>query len=250
MANNETSNASDDADDLLKKRARRRLVGAVALVLFAVITLPLVMEHQPRPTGPEIQVRIPSQDGPAGDLRASMPKSDKVSATKGERAATAEDASPSARPESRPADKVDEKPAPAPEIKAAQATDVKVAKSDVKGEAKVDAKKDAKAETKSDPKAEPQPKGDPDAARAASVLSGSADGEYVVQLGAYQEAGRVKLLLAKVKELGLPAYTEKVDTPQGPRTRVRAGPFPSKEAAGKAQERIKIIGVSGPVAPK
>ena len=199
-------------------------------------------------------MRIPSQDGPAGDLRASMPKSDKVSATKGERAATAEDASPSARPESRPADKIDEKPAFASQIKADQATDVKVAKSDVKGDAKVDAKtdakKDAKAETKSDLKAEPQPKGDPDAARAASVLSGSADGEYVVQLGAYQEAGRVKLLLAKVKELGLPAYTEKVDTPQGPRTRVRAGPFPSKEAAGKAQERIKIIGVSGPVAPK
>jgi DedD protein len=60
----------------------------------------------------------------------------------------------------------------------------------------------------------------------------------------------VKLLLTKVKELGLPAYTEKVETPQGPRTRVRAGPFPSREAATKAQERIKIIGVSGPVAPK
>jgi DedD protein len=72
----------------------------------------------------------------------------------------------------------------------------------------------------------------------------------VVQLGAYQEAGRVKLLMDKIKQLGLPAYTEKVDTPQGPRTRVRAGPFPNREAAEKAQERVKIIGVSGPVAPK
>lgn len=246
MANNETSNASDDADDLLKKRARRRLVGAVALVLFAVITLPLVMEHQPRPTGPEIQVRIPSQDGPSGDLRTTISKSDKASTAREERAATAEDASPAPRPEARGTDKVDARTISAPEVKVDQAPEVKVAKPEVKPEAK----KDPKPEVKPVPKAEAPPKGDSDATRAAAMLSGDAEGDYVVQLGAYQDAGRVKLLLAKLKELGLPAYTEKVDTPQGPRTRVRAGPFSSKELANKAQERIKIIGVSGPVAPK
>jgi DedD protein len=72
----------------------------------------------------------------------------------------------------------------------------------------------------------------------------------VVQLGAYKEAGNVKLLLGKLKQMGVAAYTEDFDSPQGPRTRVRAGPFPSKEAAEKAQGRIRKIGVDGPVAPR
>jgi DedD protein len=72
----------------------------------------------------------------------------------------------------------------------------------------------------------------------------------VVQLGAYKEAGNVKLLLSKLKGVGVPAYTEKLDSPQGPRTRVRAGPFASQDAAEKARAKIKIIGVDGPVAPK
>ncbi len=71
----------------------------------------------------------------------------------------------------------------------------------------------------------------------------------MVQLGAYQSSGNVAVLLAKLKEIRMPAYTEKFDSPQGPRTRVRAGPFASKEAALAAQKRIKIINVEGPVAP-
>ena len=63
-----SSEAADlTADEIalqLKKKARRRLVGAIALALFAVITLPMVMDHRPRPSAPEIQVRIPSQEGP------------------------------------------------------------------------------------------------------------------------------------------------------------------------------------------
>jgi DedD protein len=47
----------------LKKRARRRLVGAAALALFAVIVLPIVMDSEPKPNGQEIQIHIPSQDG-------------------------------------------------------------------------------------------------------------------------------------------------------------------------------------------
>ncbi len=77
-----------------------------------------------------------------------------------------------------------------------------------------------------------------------------AAGQWVVQLGAYKEAGNVKLLLAKLKGIGVPAYTEKFESPQGPRTRVRAGPFASQDAAEKARSRIKIVGVDGPVAPK
>ena len=45
----------------LKRRGRRRLVGAVALLLLAVIVLPWIFDQQPRQT-PPVSVRIPSQD--------------------------------------------------------------------------------------------------------------------------------------------------------------------------------------------
>ena len=41
-----------------KLRARRRLIGAVALDIFAVILLPLVLEDEPPPAGP-LDVRMP-----------------------------------------------------------------------------------------------------------------------------------------------------------------------------------------------
>jgi DedD protein len=74
--------------------------------------------------------------------------------------------------------------------------------------------------------------------------------QWVVQLGAYKDAGNVKNLLAKLHEMHVPAYTEKIDADQGARTRVRAGPFTSREAAEKAQARIKKLGVNGTVAVK
>src|SRR5574341_1369459 len=48
--------------DALKRRGRRRLVGAIALVLAAVIVLPWIFDPQPRQT-PPVSVRIPNEDG-------------------------------------------------------------------------------------------------------------------------------------------------------------------------------------------
>lgn len=45
-------------DDGLKRRARRRLIGAVALAIVAVVILPLVLEDRPPPAGP-LEVRMP-----------------------------------------------------------------------------------------------------------------------------------------------------------------------------------------------
>ena len=94
MADND---ATLDAQTELKKRARRRLVGATALALLAVIVLPMVMDREPKPAPQDIQVRIPSQDagtftsrilpakpastplppvepkGPAGEAKAESP---------------------------------------------------------------------------------------------------------------------------------------------------------------------------------
>jgi DedD protein len=48
--------------DTLKRRGRRRLVGAVALVLLAVIVLPMVFDQEPQPPAPPVSVRIPGED--------------------------------------------------------------------------------------------------------------------------------------------------------------------------------------------
>lgn len=234
MAEQDTS---PDADLQLKKRARRRLVGAAALALLAVIVLPMVMDREPRPLSQDIQVRIPSQDStglaakvlPGKPVATPMPAPEPKPAaepkaeaqTKAEPVTTVAAAAPAV---TRPA-----APTAAPVVKAAAKP----------------AEKPATPEKKSEAAAKPATKPVADAKPASN-----ASGQWVVQLGAYKEAGNVKLLLSKLKGIGVPAYTERSDTPQGPRTRVRAGPFATQEAAEKARSRIKIIGVDGPVAPK
>ena len=58
------------------------------------------------------------------------------------------------------------------------------------------------------------------------------------------------MLQTKLNEIGVKSYTENLDSPQGAKTRVRAGPFPSKEAAEKALDKMKKIGVNGIVSAK
>jgi DedD protein len=47
--------------ETLKRRGRRRLVGAVALVLLAVIVLPMVFDPEPKSTVAPVEVRIPKE---------------------------------------------------------------------------------------------------------------------------------------------------------------------------------------------
>lgn len=226
MAEKDTS---PDADLQLKKRARRRLVGAVALALLAVIVLPMVMDREPRPASQDIQVRIPSQDATALASKV-LP---------GKPAATPMPA-PEPRPPAEPAPKA-EAASPAPVI-AAAGTKSSTPPASTPGKTSEAHPPPARA-------SEPTPKPAPRPAADAKPATDSS-GQWVVQLGAYKEAGNVKLLLGKLKGIGVPAYSEKFESPQGQRTRVRAGPFPSQEAAEKARTRVKIIGVDGPVAQK
>jgi len=231
MAEHDTS---PDADLQLKKRARRRLVGAAALALFAVIVLPMVMDREPRPLTQEIQVRIPSQDS-TGLAARVMP---------GKAVAT-----PMPAPEPKPSAEVPAAGKPAPD--AAVANPVPAAAPPA-----ADKAAEPPAEKKAVAAAVPEKKAAPAAAPAASKPVADAKpandgaGQWVVQLGAYKEAGNVKVLLSKLKGINVPAFTEKFESPQGPRTRVRAGPFATQEAAEKARSRIKIIGVDGSVAAK
>jgi len=61
MANNQPS----EQEIQFRKRARRRLVGAIALVLLMVTVLPMVLDDQQTPEAPlpEVAISIPSQDG-------------------------------------------------------------------------------------------------------------------------------------------------------------------------------------------
>lgn len=242
------SDASRDEQLELKKRARRRLVGATALALLAAIVLPMVMDREPRPPAQDIQIRIPSQDGSefVSRLQPTKPAQEVKSVSEPVSAAKpAPEAKPEAKAEAKPEAKPEAaKPAPAaaPAVaKSAEKAPDKPAEKPAEKAAEKPAEMPAPAAKAADKKTEE--------ARAAEALSGGAEA-WVVQLGAYKEAGNVKLLVAKLKGMGVPAYTEKFDSPHGTRTRVRAGPFPSKEAAEKARAKIKVVGVDGPVAPK
>src|SRR5262252_9466329 len=60
--------------DTLKRRGRRRLVGAVALVLLAVIVLPMVFDPEPRKTVPPVSVTVPGRDDAAFTPKGPKPQ--------------------------------------------------------------------------------------------------------------------------------------------------------------------------------
>jgi len=241
------SEASQDTHLELKKSARRRLVGAAALALFAAIVLPMVMDHEPKPPAQDIQVRIPGQESGTFTSRILPGKTASTTPLPPPPAAT--------KPAEPVAEAKPEAPAPKPDAAKAEPAKPEAAKPEAKLEGKAEAKPDVKPDSKPVPVAKPElakaaekPPVKEEKARAEAALNGKE--QWVVQLGAYKDAGNVKHLLDKLKQMGVAAYTEKFDSPQGPRTRVRAGPFTSREAAEKARVRIKTIGVDGPVAPK
>ncbi len=137
--------------ETLKRRGRRRLVGAVALVLLAVIVLPMVFDPEPRSSLPPVSVRIPGENDTAFNPKVPAKSS----------------------------------------------------------------------------KAEP----------AAPAPAANAAGDYVIAVGAYTNPDAV---ISKLASANLPYYTEPV---KGNLTRVRAGPFASKEAADQAHEKLKSLGL-------
>ena len=67
---------------------------------------------------------------------------------------------------------------------------------------------------------------------------------FVVQVGAYTDAATLREARQKVEKLGLKTYTQVVETEGGARTRVRVGPFETREEAEKAAARIKAGGLA------
>jgi len=237
----------NDVQLQLKKRARRRLVGAVAFVSVVAVVLPMVMDHEPRQTVQDVEIRIPGQDEkPFAPKFAEAPvakPAEKPPLVEPDVKPVESDIKPTARVlevvKDKPADKPAEKPAAKPE----KTPEKPAAKPAEKVAEKTAEKPVAKNE---------------DAKRAAAILAGQGveaktaakGGEYLVLIGAFSNEANVKTLKTKLGEQGIKTYSEPLDTPQGKKTRVRAGPFASREAAEKALEKMQRIGVSGVISAK
>ena len=186
----------------LKRRARRRLVGAIVLVTFVVIILPLILDKEPGPAGPPLSVQIPSQESGGFNTRV-VPPVPLVPAAP----------APEKKSEIAP---INAAPPPA---KAATPT-LKAEPAVVREVAKVPDKTEE--------------------VRAQAALN---DQAWVVTLDAFSDKKNVKQLRTKLSAAGVKSYTEPVKTGKGELTRVRAGPFASKEAAEKARAKLDAMGL-------
>lgn len=244
----------NDAQLPLKKRARRRLVGAIFFVSLVAVVLPMVMDHEPRQAVQDVEIRIPGQDEKPFAPKFAAAPVDKVAEKTAEKSPVTAERAPTAAPEVKPTARVLEA---AKEVK----TDTKAPEKSVdkaapkpeKSTEKAPEKPAAKAQEKSVDKARAE-----DAKRAAALLAGhSAEskpadkgGEYLILIGAFSNDANVKNLKSKLGEQGIKTYSEPLDTPQGKKTRVRAGPFASRDAAEKALDKMQRIGVAGVIAAK
>jgi DedD protein len=218
--------AISDEELQLKKRARRRLVGAVALVLLIVVFLPMVLDSEPKPLNQDVSITIPPIPRPESASQLSAPvaqppaSSSAAPGTMPHIAGLPQGATQTPSTEARA-----ESPAVEAPATAAPKAAVRPAAPKSAPEAK--------------PVAKPSPKHDIKPATAAAAPAG--DDGFVVQLGAFSKAVNAKSLQRKLQDNKFKAYTELIKDAHGDRTRVRVGPFASREAAEKARDRMKSM---------
>jgi DedD protein len=195
----------------LRKRARRRLVGAITLVVTAVIILPMVLDSKPEQRNQEIDIRIPSEDS-AGEFTPGVgPQIEVPAAVPGESATGAQQ-------ERQKKSVISAEPAPpAPESAEKPAmTGKSPAPKSESGVAKITAATDA----------------------------------FVVQLGAFSDPIKARQQQQGLVPKGIKAYTETFKTDKGEITRVRVGPFRTREEAEDTREKLKKLGLDGVVTDK
>lgn len=187
------STASPEASEI-RRRGRRRLIGAIALVMLLVVFVPMVLDSEPRPPRSEPNATIPPRD--------------------------------TAPPLPAP-------PAAAPSTAAAPA----------KAGAQSDAPKAAVVET---PKPGAPAKVEVPAAKSADApkLQG-----FAVQVGAFRDEDKLKQSREKLAAAGVAHYTERLDSKAGPLTRLRAGPFATREQAEATLAKLKRATIDGKVVP-
>lgn len=201
--------AISDDELQLKKRARRRLVGAVALVLLIVVFLPMILDSERKPLNQDISITIPPIPKPEVAPQISAPTPAAPAPATPHVAGMPEGPAP-AQPESasavEPKAELPKNATPRPEVRAVP---------------------------KPAPKAEAKP--------APTGRAPAADESFVVQLGAFSNAANARTLQKKLQDNKFKAYTELVKNAGGDRTRVRVGPYASRDAAEKARDRMKSL---------
>lgn len=199
---------SNDQELNLKKRARRRLVGAIALVLLMVIVLPMILQDRSA-TQPQDQITItlPSEQmqAEASDFDSNIVPTEPSITTLPEVAA----------PES-----------------GATTPDLEASASKMTPEVTLPTTKPE------DPTSTPTP----------TVKSSTeANRQYHVQIGIFSDAANVKQLQAKLSDLGYKSQTEKIDIDKGKKIRLRTQVFGDRNEAAIALEIIKDAGLTGMV---
>ncbi len=197
----------------IRRRGRRRLIGAVAIVVLLVVFVPMLLDTEPHRGAGGPSTRIPSKEN-AAPLPAPSP----------------------APAESKPA------PTPAPPQAAPAQESPRTAR--LTPEPSKAAPKPAQktAPAKAAPAAEPGP------AQALAVPAQAAprlEG-FAVQVGAFHDEETLRQARAKIALAGVPYYTERIG---GGLTRLRAGPFPTREAAEKARASLGQGSLEGQVVP-
>ena len=188
--------AISDEELQLKKRARRRLVGAVALVLLIVVFLPMILDNEPKPLNQDIAITIPPVPHPESIQQNPAPPLPP---------------------------RVVGMPAPAPAGQPDSASDLP---------------NNAPAEPEAKPVPKPVQKHE---IKLAPGRHAAGEESFVVQLGAFSNAANAKALQKKLQDNKFKAYTEVVKNAGGDRTRVRVGPYPTREAAEKAHDRLEAM---------
>jgi DedD protein len=225
----------------LRRRARRRLVGAVAIALTVVVALPMLFDSEPKPLGPEVDIRIPAQDSPFEAGTGAVSANPTVPAAP--EPLPAEPTLPSI-PAVPPPGTVT---APVVEPATSAKTPLPVvapapekAKPEVKPEAKTVPKPETKPEAKSEAKSQNIPDAKPAAKPSLKPDSSFSSQGYFLQLGAFTSESNARHLQEKATAAGFKA----VQLGSNGQFRVRVGPIPQHERALEMQAKLKAKGFS------
>jgi DedD protein len=251
--------------DELRRRARRRLVGAVVLALGVAVVVPMLLETEQKPLGEDVSVKIPPIDDGKFVNRLSENRAKESASAPAKGDAAKEPApvpAPPAPTTTAAPPKYDTRipdamapgasvvaPSAAPEsATAAKAAEPRPAPPTVASTTAVEPAKAVAPATRPDAKSAGPGAATAAAAGAAKAASPAQHDGFAVQLAAFADDKGANALAGRLKKGGYSAYTEPLKTSKGTLWRVRVGPYPSREAAVAARDKLKTEGQSGIVA--
>ena len=251
LASDEASSAATpDAVQEARIRARQRLIGAVVLVAVGIIGFPLLFETQPRPIPVDIPIEIPRRENspalsmPIGRVSSYAAGGSAVTSVlpitappemitelRDEAGRAVTIASPV--PPKAPSGPMMLKPEPKPAEKLLPAADPdKPTFVTTKPVSQIVSAEGNRVRSPLDGK---------------PLVASMQPGRFVVQVGAFVNAGAARETRLKAERLGLKTYMQVASTSAGSRVRVRLGPFGDRAEAERALAKAKGAGLSAVV---